>query len=201
MTSDRSRPETGAATRDHVSSTRVSENRDSDVAKERRRGRDRRRRPASHSRSRSSSSPAAGSVWARVAPGLAVSSRLRDLAGRNSIHIGSAMVVMGGWAAVANRAHGVIAASGAGLVQAAASALVTFSLKASLEAMSERLRGPLAFVVPPTVTCSVVLALLVAVHHLAGTRELWSTIAIPYAASSAYAWIYTALQVRRRDRS
>jgi hypothetical protein len=44
-----------------------------------------------------------------------------------------------------------------------------------------------------------VLALLVAAHRLAGTRELWSTIALPYAASSAYAWIYVVLVVRRRS--
>ena len=65
--------------------------------------------------------------------------------------------------------------------------------------MARRLKGTLAFLVPPTVSCSVALALLVAAHLLAGTRELWSTISIPWAASSAYAWIYTALLVRRRS--
>src|SRR5437773_30135 len=119
-------------------------------------------------------------------------SRLSELAGRSSIHVGSAVVVMGSWAAFANRAHGVWAAVVAGLVQGGASALVTFTLKSSLEAMSGWLKGTLAFVVPPTVSCTVVLILLVVAHRLAGTHELWSTISIPYAASSAYAWIYTA---------
>jgi len=129
----------------------------------------------------------------------AVSSRLSDLAGKTSVHVGSAVAVMGGWAAFANRAHGVLAAAAAGLVQGAASALVTFSLKTALEAMAKRLTGTLAFLVPPIVSCSVVLALLVTAHRLAGTRELWSTISIPWAGSSAYAWIYTALLVRRRS--
>ena len=130
---------------------------------------------------------------------LATSSRLSELAGRSSIHIGSAVVVMGSWAAFANRAHGVRAAVVAGLVQGGASALVTFALKSSLEAMSGRLKGTLAFVVPPTVSCTVILILLVVAHRLAGTHELWSTISIPYAASSAYGWIYTAILVRGRS--
>jgi len=45
------------------------------------------------------------------------------------------------------------------------------------------------------------LILLVVAHRLAGTHELWSTISIPYAASSAYAWIYTAILVRGRSPS
>jgi ABC-type sulfate transport system permease subunit len=74
---------------------------------------------------------------------------------------------------------------------------VTYSLKTSLEAMARRVRGVLAIVVPPTITCGVVLVLLIAAHRLAGTRELWSTIAVPYAASSTYAWVYALLLARR----
>jgi hypothetical protein len=44
------------------------------------------------------------------------STRLRDLAGRSSVHVASAVVVMGGGAAVAKRAHGARAAVTAGLV-------------------------------------------------------------------------------------
>ena len=113
--------------------------------------------------------------------------------------MGSAVVVMGSWAAFANRAHGVRPALVAGLVQAGASALVTLALKSSLDAMAGWLKGTLAFVVPPTLSCTVVLTLLVIAHRLAGTHELWSTISIPYAASSAYSWIYTAIVVRGRS--
>ena len=105
---------------------------------------------------------------------------------------------MGSWAALANRAHGVARALTAASAQGVASALMTFTLKSALEAMAGRLKGALAFLVPPTVSCAVVFVLLVAVHLLAGTRELWSTISIPYAASSAYAWIYTGILARRR---
>lgn len=126
-----------------------------------------------------------------------LSDRLHALAGRSSVHVAGAVTVMGSWAAIANRAHGAAAALMAGLVQAAASALVAYTLKTSLEAMARRLRGRVALVVPPTITCAVVLALLIVAHRLAGTRELWSTIAVPYAASSAYAWIYTLLLVHR----
>lgn len=108
------------------------------------------------------------------------------------------MAVMGGWAWFANRAHGTPAALRSGVAQAAASALVTYTLKTSLDTMARRVRGVAAFVVPPTISCLVVLALLVGAHRLAGTREVGTTIAVPYAASSAYAWIYTALTARRR---
>jgi len=39
--------------------------------------------------------------------------------------------------------------------------------------------------------------LLVTAHAIAGTRELWSTIALPYGASSAYALVYSAILARR----
>ena len=123
---------------------------------------------------------------------------LRRVVGRTSVHVAGAVLVMGGWAAFANRAHGVSAALRSALAQAAASALVTYTLKTSLDAMARRLRNLAAFVVPPTISCLVVLALLVAAHRLAGTHEVATTIAVPYAASSAYAWIYTALAARRR---
>ena len=122
----------------------------------------------------------------------------RRLAGRSAVHVAGAVVVMGGWAAFANRAHGAAAMLTAAVVQAAASAGVTYTLKTSLEAMARRLDGVAAFVVPPAVSCAVVLLVLVSAHRLAGTRALWSTIAIPYAASSTYAWVYAALLGGRR---
>jgi hypothetical protein len=128
-------------------------------------------------------------------------SRIVRLAGNSSVHVGSAIIVMGSWAAFANRSHGAAPAIRAMLTQAAASGLVTFSLKTFLEAISRRLRGTLAFIVPPTLSCLVVLAFLIAAHRLSGTRELVATIAVPYAASSTYAWIYSALLVWRRSQA
>jgi hypothetical protein len=44
-----------------------------------------------------------------------------------------------------------------------------------------------------------VLAVLLGAHRLAGTPEVWRTIALPYAVSSIYAWIYCfSLQAGRR---
>jgi hypothetical protein len=99
---------------------------------------------------------------------------------------------MGAWAVFANRGHGTAAMALAGLAQGAVSCVITLILKRSLEAMSARLSGPLAVIVPPLVTCAVVLVVLLSVHSLAGTPEVWATISVPYTVSSAYAWIYAA---------
>jgi hypothetical protein len=123
--------------------------------------------------------------------------RIRRLAARRSVHVACAVVVMGSWAAFANRTHGAAAMLHAAATQGVASALVTFGLDTALAAMARRCRGVAAFVVPPVVASSAVLALLVAVHRVAGTRELWSTIAIPFGASTAYAWVSAALRARR----
>jgi hypothetical protein len=103
-----------------------------------------------------------------------------------------AFLAMGAWAAFANRSHGVAAMALAGAVQGAISCGITLVLKRSLEAMFARLPGVVAIVAPPLVTMAVVLAVLVTIHRLAGTPEVWATIAVPYTVSSAYAWIYTA---------
>jgi hypothetical protein len=114
-------------------------------------------------------------------------------------HIAFAVLAMGGWAAFANRSHGAAAMALAGAVQGALSGAITFFLKRSLELMGAR--SPLAFawLVPPLISCSVVLVILRGVHALAGTPEIWKTIAVPYAVSSLYAWIYAfSLYAARR---
>ena len=132
-----------------------------------------------------------------------MTARVRALAGSSIVHVLFAFLAMGGWALFANRAHSGGAMLLAGLVQGTISASITLALKRALEAMAGRLGGPAAFIVPPAITCIVVLAVLVAVHRLAGTPEIWATIAVPYAVSSSYAWIYTASLVvaaRRGER-
>jgi hypothetical protein len=108
---------------------------------------------------------------------------------------------MGAWAAFANRGHGPGAMALAGAVQGAISCGITLILKRSLEAMFARLSGPAAMIAPPLVTMAVVLAALVTIHRLAGTPEVWATIAVPYAVSSAYAWIYTFTLARMAKRA
>jgi hypothetical protein len=53
-----------------------------------------------------------------------------------------------------------------------------------------------AIAAPPLATMVVVLAVLFTIHRLAGTPEVWATIAVPYTVSSTYAWIYI-LALRR----
>jgi hypothetical protein len=112
------------------------------------------------------------------------------IAGSTPVHIAVAAVAMGGWAAFANSGYPPMKQALAALVQGALSGTITFVLKRSLEAMSRRLRLAIAWLVPPLVTCAVVLAVLVGAHLAAGTPAIWRTIAVPYAVSSLYAWVY-----------
>lgn len=120
------------------------------------------------------------------------SSAVARLARSSLAHAGIAVLAMGAWAAFANRGHPPAQILLAALVQGLLSGAITLLLKRALEAMTQRLSGPAAFILPPTVTCVAVLAVLAGLHRLAGTPEIWTTIAVPYAVSSSYAWIYTA---------
>ena len=115
--------------------------------------------------------------------------------------MGFAFVAMGGWAAFANRTHPAGAMVLAGLIQGLLSGAITLVLKRALEVMAARVAGPVAFVLPPFATCTVVLGVLLGAHRLAGTPEVWATIAVPYAVSSTYAWIYNASLVIARRRA
>ena len=121
-----------------------------------------------------------------------MTSAVAGLARSGVVHGAVAFLAMGGWAAFANRGHGSEAMALAGAVQGAISCVITLILKRSLEAMFARLGGAAAVAVPPMVTMAVVLAALLTIHRLAGTPEIWATIAVPYGVSSTYAWIYTA---------
>ena len=129
-----------------------------------------------------------------------MSSAVAGLARSGAVHGAFAFLAMGAWAAFANRGHGLEAMAMAGVIQGAISCAITLILKRSLEAMFARLAGSAAVIVPPLVTMAVVLAVLVTIHTLAGTPEVWATIAVPYTVSSSYAWIYT-LALRRMARA
>ena len=64
--------------------------------------------------------------------------------------------------------------------------------------MDGRIGGPLAYVVPPLVTASSILATLWTMHTLIGTPEVAATIAFPWSISTLYAIIYNAGIVRAR---
>lgn len=120
-----------------------------------------------------------------------MSSALAGLARSGAVHGAVAFLAMGAWAAFANRDHGAAAMLTAGVIQGTISCIITLILKRALETMFAKLTGWLRIVGPPVVTMSVVLAVLLAIHRLAGTPEVWATIAVPYTVSSLYAWIYT----------
>jgi fructose-specific phosphotransferase system IIC component len=132
---------------------------------------------------------------------MTVSPAVAKLARSTAAHVAFAAVAMGGWAAFANRGHGLAHEAIAGVVQGVLSGAITFFLKRSLEVMGAQLPIGLAPIVPPLVTCVVVLGVLVGAHRLAGTPEIGRTIALPYAVSSAYAWIYAFGLVMARRRA
>jgi hypothetical protein len=122
---------------------------------------------------------------------------LATLARASAVHVGFAFLAMGGWALFANRAHGTGALLPA-LAQGTLSGGITFGLKRVLEALAARMTGWPAYVLPPLITASVILALLVAVHTLIHTPEIAATVAVPWSVSSLYAIVYTAVLVRER---
>jgi hypothetical protein len=113
------------------------------------------------------------------------------------VHVTFAFVAMGGWALVANRAHGSGALAPA-LVQGLVSAVITAILKGVLDRLAGRFPGLAAYILPPLITASVVLAALVAIHAAIGTPELVQTIAVPWSVSTLYAILYAADLERRR---
>jgi len=121
---------------------------------------------------------------------------LSRLARASWVHVAFAFLAMGGWAVWVNHAHGFAHALTAGLVQGTLSACLTFGIKRALETMVQRLTGLIALLLPPLVTCGSVFALLIGAHTLAGTPEIWATIAAPFAVSSTYAFVYTASLTR-----
>jgi hypothetical protein len=113
------------------------------------------------------------------------------------VHVAFAFVAMGGWTLFANRAHGAAAWLPA-LAQGTLSGAITFGLKRVLEAMGRRLKGVLAYVLPPLVTASTILAVLIGVHLAIGTPEIAATIAVPWSVSTLYALIYAAVLARAK---
>ena len=121
---------------------------------------------------------------------------LRTFAGTTFAHVGFAFRAMGGWALYANAGHGLAAAALPAVSPGVLSGLITLVLKRALEAMSPRFPGALAYVVPPAITATATLALLVGVHSLIGTPEIARTIAVPWSVSTFYAVVYAATLAR-----
>ncbi len=119
-----------------------------------------------------------------------------------AVHVAFGFATMGAWAVFANRAHPLPDALLAGLVQGTISGSLTLVLKKALEWMSAAFRRApqsdegvgrmvAALIVPPIVTATSILTILVTAHTLAGTPEIAATIAVPFTVSTAYAILYT----------
>lgn len=105
---------------------------------------------------------------------------------------------MGGWAVFANRAHAFPAPLVAGVVQGALSAAITFVLKRMIEGLAVRLPGVAALVLPPLAAVVLSIALLTAMHGLAGTPEILATIMVPVSVTALYSSLYSAALWRSR---
>lgn len=122
----------------------------------------------------------------------------RRLARSTAAHVVVAAVAMGAWAAFANRDAPIGREAAAALTQGVLSGAITAGLKHTLERLSARMSGRAAMIVPPSLSCAATATLLVSAHILARTPDLWRTIALPWAVSSTYAWLYSVdLQHRR----
>jgi hypothetical protein len=112
------------------------------------------------------------------------------LARSSSVHVGFAFLVMGAWAAFANRAHALPAPLVAAAVQGALSGTITLFLKRGIEFLAARLSGPAALVLPPLAAFVTSFTLLGAIHTLAGTPEILATVAVPLTVATSYAALY-----------
>jgi ABC-type cobalamin transport system permease subunit len=116
---------------------------------------------------------------------------------QSAVHMAGAFLAMGGWAIFANRSHPMPDPLIAGILQGALSALITLFLKRMIEALSMRLSGSYALVLPPLGAAVVSFVLLVTLHSLAGTPEIAATIAMPLIVSTSYALLYSYSLWRR----
>jgi hypothetical protein len=114
------------------------------------------------------------------------------------VHIAFGFLLMGGWALIANRAHGLEGSWLPALVQGTISGALTGLLKKALEMMDGCMPGVWAWIAPPLATASSILVVLTVAHSVIGTPELVATIAFPWTVSTLYAIVYNAGLVRAR---
>jgi LytS/YehU family sensor histidine kinase len=113
-------------------------------------------------------------------------------------HVAFGFLAMGAWAMFANRDHAMAAMLLAGFLQGAISGLITLGLKKFIEWLNARMRGAATLIVPPAITASSILVILVTAHALAGTPALWATIAAPWTVSTSYAILYNLRLAKKR---
>ena len=107
-----------------------------------------------------------------------------------AMHMAIAFVAMGSWAAFANSNYPMPVPLVAGLVQGALSAVITYALKRALDALRGRTPRSSGWLLPPLVALFGSLCLLIGMHWLAGTPEIFPTISVPFSVASFYAIFY-----------
>ncbi|MDB6177750.1 hypothetical protein PAF17_09535 [Paracoccus sp. Z330] len=117
----------------------------------------------------------------------------------SALHMAVAFLLMGGWAAFANRSHPLPQMLLAGFVQGSLSALITLGLKRMLEALSARLQGLATLIMPPLLALGASALLLSVIHRLAGTPEILPTIVVPLSVTTVYSAAYTFALWSRRN--
>ncbi len=123
---------------------------------------------------------------------------MRNILQSSVTHVLFAFCAMGSWGLYANWGHPMPKPVYAGLVQGMMSAMITYFLKRTIEALQKRFHGPSALWLPPLIAASAGLAMLVSVHILAGTPEVLKTIALPFSVAATYAAIYNFIVYKQR---
>ena len=116
--------------------------------------------------------------------------RLGRVASHTATHILFAFFMMGSWAFYANADHAMPKPAVAAFVQGTSSACITLFLKTLLETLSRRFGGTAVLIMPPAIACTLSLGILIAMHWLSGTPEMFATIAVPFSVASIYAVTY-----------
>lgn len=106
------------------------------------------------------------------------------------MHVASAFVLMGGWAAFANASYPLPSPLVAGLVQGVLSGVITYMLKNLLDGLRKRMNDGYGAWVPPLISSVVSFGLLLTIHRIAGTPEVFKTISVPFAVATTYAVAY-----------
>lgn len=106
----------------------------------------------------------------------------------NLVHGAGGFLMMGSWAAFANRDHPWPAPLQAALVQGVLTAGITLVLKRIVEAILERHPGKVWLA--PLAAAAFSALMLASVHLLAGTPAFWTTVAVPFTVATCYSALY-----------
>ncbi len=114
-------------------------------------------------------------------------SLLRD----KSVHAAGGFLLMGVWAAYANRGFPMPAPIIAAGVQGLITMMITLFLKQVIEGIFHQTNGALRIILPTLAAFAISLTLLTLFHGLVGTPAFLATISVPLSVSTSYAFFYS----------